>query len=127
MNRKILVIDDEDAIRKSFILTFEGSKYDIDTVESGEKGVKQMSKKKYDLIFLDLKMPGMDGVDTLRRLRKIDTDVSIYIITAFHQEFFKKLKKAENDGIDFEVLRKPVDSRQLVQIVEGVLEKPKAY
>jgi len=127
MSKQILVIDDEKAIRNSFTLTFEESEYMIDTAESGEKGIEITQEKKYDLIFLDLKMPGMDGVETLRKLRETDKDTPIYIITAFHQEFLDKLRKAEEDGIDFEVIRKPVDSEQLTHIVKGILDKPGIY
>ena len=43
--------------------------------------------RKYDLVFLDLKMPGLNGVETLRELRQMDQDLPIYIVTAFHEEF----------------------------------------
>jgi CheY-like chemotaxis protein len=127
MSKKVLVIDDEEVIRKSFILTFEGTEYQVDTANSGEKGIKMSNMAKYDLIFLNLRMPGMNGVETLRELRKIDKEIPIYIVTAFHQAYFEQLKGAEEDGIDFEVLRKPVDSEQLTSIVRGVLDGPKRY
>ena len=72
-------------------------------------------------------MPGMNGVGTLRELRKIDRDVPVYIITAFHEEFFDQLKSTAEDGTDFQVLRKPFDSGQLISITKGVLEKPANY
>ncbi len=127
MSKRILVIDDDEAIRKSFILTFEDAGYQIDTAESGEIGLGMRQKSKYDLIFLDLKMPGMNGVEVLRQLRKIDKEIPIYIITAFDREFFSQLKSAAEHGLDFEVLRKPVDSEQLVLMVESILERPTAY
>src|SRR4030043_17685 len=108
MNKNILVIDDDIAVRRSFALAFEDTHYSVDTAESGEKGIHRTQNTKYDLIFLDLKMPGMDGVQTLRELRKMDRDVPIYIITAFYEEFVGQLKSAEVDGIDFELLRKPI-------------------
>ncbi len=127
MRKRILVIDDDEAIRKSFVLTFEDTEYQIYTAESGEIGLKIFQKSKFDLIFLDLKMPGMNGVEVLLKLRKIDKNVPIYIITAFDKEFFEQLKSAGEWGLDFEVLRKPVDSEQLVLMVKGILERPTAY
>ena len=127
MNKNILVIDDDMAVRRSFTLAFEDTPYSVDTAESGEKGIHRAQNTKYDLIFLDLKMPGMDGVQTLRELRKMDRDVHIYIITGFHEEFVGQLKNAEVDGIDFELLRKPLDSVQLVSIARGILEGPSSY
>ncbi len=122
MNKRILVIDDEEAIRKSFSLSLMDSGYEVETVELGEKGIEKAGKERYDLIYLDLKMPGLNGVETLRELRKIDRDVRIYIVTAFYGEFFAELKKATEDGIDFEVLTKVLGSDQIAGITKGVLE-----
>jgi DNA-binding response OmpR family regulator len=123
MNR-ILVIDDEEAIRKSFVLALEGTEYQMDTAESGKKGIEMEKGGKYDLIFLDLKMPGLNGVETLRELRKIDEGVPIYIITAFYEEFFEELKGAEKDGIEFEVLRKPFSGDQILLTAKSILKGP---
>ena len=127
MNKNILVIDDDIAVRRSFALTLEDTPYSVDTAESGEKGIHRAQNTKYDLIFLDLKMPGMDGVQTLRELRKMDRDIPIYIITAFYEEFVGQLKSAEVDRIDFELLRKPIGAEQLVSIARGILEGPAGY
>jgi len=124
MCKRILVIDDEESIRKSFVLAFEGAGYTVDTADSGEKGIEMGQRDKYGLIFLDLKMPGMDGIEVLRELRKTDKDTPIYVVTAFYREFLNQLKRAKEGGIDFEVLRKPVDSEQLILIVRGILEGP---
>lgn len=125
--KRILVIDDDEGIRKLFLLSLEGKGFQIDTAESGEKGIEIIQQTKYDLIYLDLKMPGMNGVDTLRELRKMNKDVPVYIITAFHEEYFDQLKAAEEDGIDFELLKKPFDSEQLILVTKGVLDGPERY
>ena len=127
MSKRILVIDDDEAIRKSFILALEGSAHRVDTAESGEEGIGMEKKNKYDLIFLDLKMPGLDGVETLRRLRKIDRDVPVYTVTAFFKEFFDGLKSAKEGGIDFQVLKKPIGAEEIVLVAKGILESPVAY
>lgn len=127
MSKRILVIDDEEAIRKSFSLALEDTEYQLDTVESGEKGIEKAQDTKYDLIFLDLRMPGLDGVQTLRQLRKIDADVPVYIITAFHSEFVDQLKSADDDGIDFEVLKKPIGSDRIALLTKSVLEGPEGF
>lgn len=126
MSRRILVIDDEDAVRKSFILALEDTDYQVETAESGEKGLKKIQTNKYDLIFLDLKMSGMNGVETLRELRKIDKSVPIYIVTAFHKEFFDQLKEAAEEGIGFEIVKKPLSSERIVLITRGILEGPQS-
>jgi CheY-like chemotaxis protein len=78
----------------------------------------------FDLVLLDLKMPGMDGTETLRKIRKIDQHVPVYVVTAFQNEFVDQLREMINDGIFFELLNKPVEKEQLLLAVEGILEGP---
>jgi len=127
MNKRILVIDDDAGIRKAFALALEDMPYKLDAAESGEKGIEMGQNNKYNLIFLDLKMPGLNGVETLRELRKISRDTPVYIVTAFYNEFFESLKAVRDDGLDFELLKKPIGSDEIVLIARSVLEGPQAY
>jgi DNA-binding response OmpR family regulator len=122
MTKRILVIDDESGIRKSFMTALEDTGYLVETAESGEVGIEKLEKQKYDLIYLDLNMPGLNGVETLRELRERDKDVPVYILTAFHAAFTDQLKKAADDKIDFELLKKPLSSNQVVSITRGILD-----
>ncbi len=88
MEKQILVIDDEVAVRNSFELALEDTRYALDTAATGEEGVAKIREGAFQLIFLDLKMPGMDGVETFRQIRKLDDSVPVYIITAFAKEFY---------------------------------------
>jgi len=126
MNKRILVIDDDAGVRKAFALALEDTPYKLDAAESGEKGIEMVQNNKYNLIFLDLKMPGLNGVETLRGIRKISGDLPVYIVTAFHKEFFEGLKEVRDDGIDFELLNKPVGGDEIVMIAKIVLEGPEA-
>ncbi len=122
MSANILVIDDEEAIRKSFILALDGTGYNVETVESGEKGIEKAQESNFDLIFLDLRMPGLDGVETLRELWKIGQTVPIYITTAFYDDFLVQLQIAADDGISFYLLKKPVDGDEIRSIAKVVSE-----
>ena len=122
MSKRILVIDDDEAIRNSFTLALEDTGYQVDTAETGERGLEMEKNNKHDLIFLDLKMPGMNGVETLRGLRKIDKDVPIYIVTAFHQEFFDQLEGAGREGLDFGLVKKPIGYSDIAWVTKGILE-----
>ncbi len=124
MAKSILVIDDDEAIRKSFVLALEDTIYEIDTAESGEKGILKFNEKNYDLIFLDLKMPDLNGVETLHELRKINEKVPIFIVTAFYKEYFDQLKAAVDKGIDFELLNKPIGNNDIISVVKSVFEGP---
>ena len=121
MSKRILVIDDDEAVRKAFALRLDGTGYQVDTAESGEKGIDLFKGGMYDLVFLDLKMPGLNGVDTLRELRQLNSDIPVYIVTAFHDQFFDQLRKAKEEKIDFEVLRKPIEGEELVVVTESIL------
>lgn len=122
MTKRIIVIDDEDAIRKSFELALDESGYQVDTASSGMDGIEMLKSQSYDLVFLDLKMPGMNGVETLREIRKLNKEIPIYIVTAFYGEFFEELKDAADQGTEFEVLNKPVDSDTILTLCRSILE-----
>ena len=127
MSKLILVIDDDLAIRKSCKLALEDVGYKVDTAESGEAGISMASGTEYDLILLDLKMPGINGVETLIRLRDLGHKIPIYIITAFHEEFTDQLRVAADKGYEFEVMQKPMESRDLTNITKAVLDGVGVY
>lgn len=122
MTKKILVVDDDKGIRGLFQTALAESGYQLETAESGEIGLEMTRESDYSLIYLDLMMPGIDGVETLRRLREKDDSVPIYIITAFKAKFSDRLESAKQDGIAFEIMDKPFGSHAIVDITTGVLE-----
>ena len=122
MSINILVIDDEEVIRKSFILALEDTGYNVETAESGEKGIEKARETRFDLIFLDLKMPGLDGVETLRELWKTGQTVPIYITTAYYDDFAEQLQSAANEHISFFLLKKPVDGDEIRSIARVISE-----
>jgi len=121
MGKRILVIDDESAVRKSFLLALKGSAYHVDTAANGQEGLAMFRQNHYALVYLDLKMPGLSGVETLLEIRKADNDVPVYIVTAFHREFFEELNDARKQQIDFELLMKPIGLDQIRQVTEDIL------
>ncbi|MBU2549554.1 MAG: response regulator [Proteobacteria bacterium] len=121
MAKHVLVIDDEEAIRKSFVLALEDTGHQVDTAGDGRAGIAKVEQRRYDLIFLDLKMPGLNGVETLRAIRKIENKAPVYIVTAFHSEYFDQLKEAEAEGCEFQLVKKPIGIDQIGYLVESVL------
>jgi CheY-like chemotaxis protein len=121
--KRVLVIDDEEAVRDSFRLALDGTAYDLTLAESGEAGVELiLDGYAFDLIFLDLKMPGINGVEALRRLRACGCDAPIFIITAFAEEFMLELKQAAESGMGFELARKPLDCSEILSTVAAMLD-----
>ena len=127
MCKRILVIDDFADIRKLFVRALEDTSYTVDVAESGERGVWLHDKNNYDLIFLDLNMPGMSGVEVLHKIRKTDDVVSICIVTAFYKEFIKELILANEQGIKFKVINKPINLKQIESIAKDYLEPSNVY
>ena len=77
---KILIIDDERAIRNSLgeILSDEG--YEVDVAENGSQGISMVDKEKYSIIFCDIKMPGMDGIEVLDQRSEMGCDAAVVMI-----------------------------------------------
>ncbi|MCS7052345.1 MAG: response regulator, partial [Ignavibacterium sp.] len=71
---KLLIVDDEEIVRQSLQAWFLEDGYDIDLADSAESALKLYEKNKYDLILLDIKMPGMSGMDLLLKLKEIDPE-----------------------------------------------------
>ena len=125
MSKRILVIDDDRIIRKLYLHALEDTSFQVDTAESGEKGIELHSEFNYDLVFLDLNMPGMNGMEVLRKIRITDPDTPVYIVTAFYKEFLEEISSAIEDGLKFEITHKPISPNQIVLIAKGTIEKSK--
>jgi len=78
---RILIIDDERAIRNSLKEVFEMNEYEVDTAESGQDGLQAASKEKYDAILCDIKMPGMDGNEVLDALQQEGIESPVIMIS----------------------------------------------
>ncbi|MDP8263829.1 MAG: response regulator [Candidatus Ancaeobacter aquaticus] len=120
---KILVIDDEESISALIedILSSEG--YDVMTASGGEKGVEIASKDKFDLIMVDVMMPGINGIETIKRIRKKDHTVSIIILSAYGKRKDAVIE-AENYGV-FDYITKPFDIDYLLSLIKYVLHRAK--
>ncbi|MGD9108883.1 MAG: response regulator [Gammaproteobacteria bacterium] len=124
MNKKVLVIDDDEAIRKAFCLALEDLCCEVEVAESGEIGIQKFKENSdISLIFLDLRMPGMSGLETLLAIRHVNKKVPIYVITAFYKEFFAGLQETAKNGISFDLLNKPISSEDILNVTKGIIEQ----
>ena len=117
---KILVVDDEKIVRESLFNWFEDEGYSVDTAEDATAALKKFEKGKYDLILLDMKMPGMSGIELLTKIKEIDRDSVVILITAFASvpTAIKALKEGAYDYVT-----KPVDPDELSNLVKNAIEK----
>jgi DNA-binding NtrC family response regulator len=116
----ILIVDDEKIVRDSLFHWFEEEGYNVDTAEDGESALKKYEKGKYDLLLLDMKMPGMSGIDLLTKIKSIDKDSLVILITAFASvpTAITALKQGAYDYVT-----KPVDPDELSHLVKKALEQ----
>lgn len=119
--KNILVIDDDRAVRDAFELALGDEGYTLRLAEDGLNGVKMAGQQRPDLVFLDLNMPGIDGVETLRRLLADDPSIKVYIVTAFAQEYMSGLAQAKQDGLRFQLAAKPLSPQQIRLVTQAAL------
>ncbi|MDD2302227.1 MAG: response regulator [Eubacteriales bacterium] len=117
----ILAIDDDPDVRRFYEDVGEYTGHPIDTADTGESGLALVEKKSYSLIFLDLRLPGIDGVETLRAIRKRLPETPVYIVSSFYDEYFERLSELSGEGISFEFLRKPFRIQEIVSVIQAVL------
>ena len=117
---KILIIDDERSIRNSLkeILADEG--YDVDVAENGAQGCAMVEKEKYSVIFCDIKMPEMDGMEVLDRLTQMGIDAAVIMISG-HGDIDTAVDCIKRGAFDF--IQKPLDLNRILITIKNATEK----
>ena len=120
---KLLLIDDEADVQYSFRRTFDSPEIELTTATSGEEGLRLIPKLKPNLVMMDIRMGGMNGLETLRRLRQIDARLPVIMMTAYGttQTAIEAMKLGAYD-----YLLKPFDVPKLKQIVFDALKAARA-
>jgi len=119
MKPRILVIDDEAAIRDSMrmILDYEG--YEVLTAATGDEGIALVEREAPDLVFLDIKMPGMDGLEVLQRLRHL-VEVTPIIVISGHATISTAVEATRLGAFDF--IEKPLASERVLVTVRNAVD-----
>ena len=117
-DRRILIVDDELSVRGSLAEWFKEDGFLVETAEDGQAALRAMERGPYDIVLLDLKMPGMDGISVQKRIRVIDPEATIIILTAYAsvQTAVEALKLGA-----FDYVTKPVDPDDLSNLVRNAL------
>jgi len=117
---KILWIDDEIDLLKPFIYLLQQEGYDVKTATSGEDGVTLASKEVFDLIFLDEIMPGVDGLEVLRKIKNENSQQLVVMVTKSEEEDL--MKKAYGGWVD-DYITKPFSFNQLLSVLNRTLKR----
>lgn len=116
--RKILVVEDEAVVRESVRDWLVEDGYDVECVESGEEALERMKKEQYGVIVLDLRLPGIDGLQVFEHAKEVTPETKGVIITAYPSNETKE--KAKRLGL-LDYLPKPFKVDDLEKIVAGAL------
>jgi two-component system response regulator AtoC len=119
-NIRVLVVDDEKLIRWAFKEKLEPDGYEVLTAESAEEGLKLVEREGPDVVFLDIRLPGMSGLDALERLREIDDTCVVIMITAYAtvDDAVQAMKRGARDFI-----KKPFDLNEVRVLLEKTVEE----
>jgi two-component system nitrogen regulation response regulator NtrX len=118
VSRRILVVDDEQGIRAALgqLLEYEG--YDVRSVSNAADGIAEYQKWKPDLVFMDVKMGGMDGLEALKRLREMDPAATVVMISG--HATIRTAVEATQLGA-YEILEKPLDTDRILVMLRNAL------
>lgn len=114
--KTVLIVDDEEVIRDFFAHTL--LEYRIITAASGEEAIDMVKKDRPDLVLLDIKMPGIDGIETLRRIKEIDRGIVVIMLSA-HGTLETNLEAARLGA--YTSIAKPFDLEDTKSMIKGAL------
>ena len=116
----ILIVDDEELIRTTLSIKLDQDGYTTKTVESGENALKVLKSESFDVVLTDLKMIGMDGIELLRQVKRLQPDIEVIILTGY-ASLESAIEALRNEAYDY--LLKPINDSKLRIIIKRCLEK----
>src|SRR5215510_3351654 len=120
MKPKVLVIDDESAIRDSLKMILEYENYQYIGAASGQDGIAAVERERPDIVLVDIKMPGMDGMEVLRKLRGVDETLPVIMISG-HGTNQTVVEAIKSGALDF--FEKPLSSERVIVTLQNVLKQ----
>ena len=118
--KPILIVDDEKTIRLAISMALEKLGIPLETAASGEEALEKVAQDGYELMLLDLRLPGLDGMAVLRQVSQQLPELKVIIITAFGS-IDLAVEAMKLGAVDF--LQKPFDAKQVREVVGRILEK----
>ena len=116
---KVLVVDDQRVLRLSLAGIIEDQWYEVTDVEDGDQAIEAVRESNYDLVFMDIKMPGINGVQAFREIKKINPDSVVVMMTGFAVEDL--VKDALEEGA-FTVVYKPFELERVITLIDSVFK-----
>jgi len=117
-NYSLLIVDDQQGVRRLLYEAFSDEGYQVKMASGGEEALSMVSLEMPDMILLDIKMPGMNGLETLRELRKTDPEVPVLMMTAYGD--LEVVETAKKYGVKHYII-KPFDLHEIRLLVKALL------
>lgn len=113
MTKRILIIDDDRELSGEISETLKHEGFSVDAAYDGIKGGELAKKSSYDIILLDVKLPGLNGIDLLRDIKSKKSESKIFLVSG--DPFLEKLAEKENlSGLIYSLIGKPFDIEKLI-------------
>lgn len=122
MKRSILITDDEPAIRESLALFLTGEGYSCEVAKDAQEAIEKANNHSFDIILMDLRMPRQNGLEAMKKIKKIDPDTIFIVITAYYH--IEEAAMALKHGAAA-LLLKPIDFDELTSVIQQHLSKKK--
>jgi DNA-binding NtrC family response regulator len=118
LRRKVLVVDDEEVVRLSCLRSLEGTRCDVEAVPDGDEALRAMERNAFDLVMLDLCMPGMDGMTVLRTIKERWPESEVVVITGYPS--IESAKEAIRLGA-CDYLEKPTGPDEIIKAASSAM------
>jgi two-component system, NtrC family, response regulator HydG len=117
----VLVVDDNKDLLNTFALILKRKGYIVDTAEDGLQALDKFGKRPFDVVLMDVIMPGLNGIDTLHKMREISSRAKVILMTAYCED--EQMQKAISEGA-CGALYKPVNIAKLMELLSDVTKDP---
>jgi two-component system, NtrC family, response regulator HydG len=117
---RVFIVDDDKDLAESLSIALEGSGCEVEIAHSGEEAIKAFSEKDFDIAFMDVKLPGKNGVESFLEIKKMKPGIKVVMMTGYSVE--QLLEQALENGA-WGIIHKPIDMLKLLETLNNVGEK----
>ena len=115
---RILIVDDDETVRRAFERILSTDHCDVESASGGRDALQRMAQQAFDVVLLDLRMPGMDGLSVLREIKRMHPDCEVVVITGFPE--LESAKQSVALGA-YDYLAKPVGPQDVIQAANAAM------
>lgn len=114
--KRIIIVDDDIGMSETIKDILDELGYDVNVANDGYKAIEMIKKKFYNVVLMDIKMPGINGVETFKKIKEISSSERVIMMTAYSVEDL--IKEALNEGA-YGVIHKPFDINEVIELIEN--------